>query len=296
MGFFKRLLSVFHGHGAIDEEFYDDLEETLITGDMGVRTTEELLEELKNRVKEEKIREPEECLGILKESIRSKMDTGPNAYDFEDGKSVVLLVGVNGVGKTTTAGKLAMQMKSRGKKVLLAAADTFRAAAIEQLTEWAKRADTDLISSREGSDPSAVLFDAINAAKARNTDILIVDTAGRLHNRKNLMEELKKMDRILNREMPDAVRETLLVLDATTGQNALEQAREFGEAANVNGIVITKLDGTSKGGIVVAIQTELHIPVKYIGTGEKIEDLKKFDSGKFVDELFADQKAEKEEQ
>lgn len=279
--------SIFHGHGAIDDDFYDELEETLITGDIGVRTTESILEHLKEKVRNEKIREPEQCRQILIDSIRSQMDLGENAYEFENRKSVVLLIGVNGVGKTTTAGKIAYQLKRDGRKVLIAAADTFRAAAIEQLREWADRAGTELISGQPNTDPASVVFDACTASKARKADVLIVDTAGRLHNKKNLMEELKKISRVIDREYPDAYRETLIVLDGTTGQNALEQAREFREIAKIDGIVITKMDGTAKGGIVVAIQSELGIPVKYIGVGEKIDDLQKFSSQRFVDALFA---------
>lgn len=214
------------------------------------------------------------------------MSVSEDAYDFENKKTVMLVIGVNGVGKTTSVGKLAGQYKNAGKKVLLAAADTFRAGAIEQLTEWSHRAGVDIIAGQEGSDPAAVVFDALAAAKARNTDILICDTAGRLHNKKNLMEELKKINRIIDREYPDAYRETMIVLDGTTGQNALVQAKQFKEAADITGIILTKLDGTAKGGIAIAIQSELGVPVKYIGIGEKIEDLQKFDSNSFVDALF----------
>ena len=217
------------------------------------------------------------------------MDLGENAYEFENRKSVVFVIGVNGVGKTTSVGKLASQLKNEGKKVLVVAADTFRAAAIEQLEEWTKRAGVDIIAQNEGSDPGAVVFDACKAAKARNADVMIVDTAGRLHNKKNLMEELKKINKIIEREYPDAYRETLVVLDGTTGQNALEQARVFNEAANITGIILTKLDGSAKGGIAVAIQAELSIPVKYVGVGEKIDDLHKFNSKEFVDALFSNE-------
>ena len=301
-GFFSRLVqglaktrnavmngldSIFFGYEVIDDDFYDELEETLITGDIGVRATEDILDELKERVLKEGIRRPAECRELLAESIRERMDLGENAYAFEEQRSVVLLVGVNGVGKTTTAGKLASQLKGQGKRVLLAAADTFRAAAIEQLEEWSHRAGVELISGQAGSDPASVVFDACTAAKARKADVLIVDTAGRLHNKKNLMEELKKINRVIDRELPDACRETLIVLDGTTGQNALEQAREFRDVADINGIVLTKLDGTAKGGIAVAIQAELRIPVKYIGIGEKIDDLRKFDAAEYVDALFS---------
>lgn len=300
-GFFSRLVagltktrenivsgmdSIFSGFSAIDEDFYEELEETLIMGDMGIQTTMSVLEELKKAVKEQHIKDPAQCRQVLIDSIRKKMDLGENAYEFEHRKSVVLVIGVNGVGKTTSIGKLADQLKSDGKRVILAAADTFRAAAIEQLSEWADRAGVDLIAQKEGSDPAAVIYDAIAAAKSRNADVLICDTAGRLHNKKNLMEELKKINRIIDKEFPDAHRENLVVLDGTTGQNALSQAREFGEVADLTGIILTKMDGTAKGGIAVAIQSELKIPVKYIGVGETIEDLQKFDADQFVDALF----------
>ena len=223
---------------------------------------------------------------LLIRSIKEQMRVEETAYEFEHEKSVVLLIGVNGVGKTTSVGKLAGQLKAQGKKVILAAADTFRAAAIEQLTEWSNRANVELIAGQEGGDPAAVVYDAVNAAKARKADVLICDTAGRLHNKKNLMEELRKINRIIDREYPEAHRETLVVLDGTTGQNALAQAKQFGEVADITGIILTKLDGTAKGGIAIAIQSEMHIPVKYIGIGEKIEDLQKFDADAFVDALF----------
>lgn len=278
--------SIFSAFSSIDDDFYDELEEVMVTSDMGVRTTDVILDKLRERVKSEHIREPEACRKILIDSIREQMDVGPNAYEYENRTSVLLVVGVNGVGKTTSIGKLASQMKNRGKKVLLAAADTFRAGAVEQLAEWSRRAGVALISSGEGADPAAVVFDAVSAAKARKTDILIVDTAGRLHNKKNLMEELRKISRIIDREFPDAYRETLAVVDATTGQNALSQAREFMEVSDVSGIILTKMDGTAKGGIAVAIQSELHLPVKYIGVGEQIDDLQKFDSEQYVNALF----------
>ncbi len=278
--------SIFSSFSQIDDDFYEELEETLIMGDLGVETTEAVLEDLKKTVKERRIKDPVECREVLIDSIAEKMDLGENAYDFENQKSVVLVIGVNGVGKTTSIGKLAAQLKGDGRKVILAAADTFRAAAIEQLEEWADRSGVDIVAQQEGSDPSAVIFDAIHAAKSRNADILICDTAGRLHNKKNLMEELKKINRTIDREYPEAYRETLLVLDGTTGQNALVQARQFMEAADITGIILTKLDGTAKGGIVVAIQSELGIPVKYIGVGEKIDDLQKFNSRDFVNALF----------
>ena len=256
-------------------------------GDMGIQTTMAVIEDLKKNVKEQHIKDPEQCREALIASIRSKMDLGENAYEFEHRKSVVLVIGVNGVGKTTSIGKLADQLKAEGKKVVLAAADTFRAAAIDQLAEWANRAG--VIAQKEGSDPAAVIYDAISAAKSRNADVLICDTAGRLHNKKNLMEELKKINRIIDKEYPEAYRETLVVLDGTTGQNALVQARQFMEAADITGIILTKLDGTAKGGIAVAIQSELGIPVKYVGVGEKIDDLQKFNSEDFVKALFAKQ-------
>lgn len=278
--------SVFGGFSNIDDDFYEELEEILIMGDIGVNATEEILERLKKQVKENHIKEPAACREHLIDSIREQMEVGENAYDFEKERSVVMLIGVNGVGKTTTVGKLAAQLKGQGKKVLIAAADTFRAAAGEQLSEWAARAGVDMIGGTEGADPASVIFDAVSAAKARNVDVLLCDTAGRLHNKKNLMEELKKINRIIDREFPDAHRENLVVLDGTTGQNALQQAREFGEVADVTGIVLTKLDGTAKGGIAVAIQSELQIPVKYIGVGETIDDLQKFDAEQFVNALF----------
>ena len=278
--------SIFSGFSAIDDDFYEEIEETLIMGDLGIETTMSIVENLRRQVKERGIKEPEECKELLIESIKAQMDLGENAYEFENRTSVVLVIGVNGVGKTTSVGKLAGQLKDSGRKVVLAAADTFRAAAIEQLTEWANRAGVDIIAQQEGSDPAAVIYDAVNAAKSRNADVLICDTAGRLHNKKNLMEELKKINRIIDREYPEAYRETLVVLDGTTGQNALAQARQFMEVAQVTGIILTKLDGTGKGGIVVAIQSELGITVKYIGIGEKIDDLQKFNADDFVNALF----------
>ena len=262
--------SIFSGFSAIDDDFYEEIEETLIMGDLGIQTTMSIVEDLRNKVKEQHIKDPEQCKGILIESIKKQMDLGENAYEFEHRTSVVLVIGVNGVGKTTSVGKLAGQLKDSGHKVILAAADTFRAAAIEQLTEWSERAGVDIIAQQEGSDPAAVIYDAVAAAKSRKADVLICDTAGRLHNKKNLMEELKKINRIIDREYPDAYRETLVVLDGTTGQNALAQARQFMEVADITGIILTKLDGTAKGGIAVAIQAELGIPVKYIGIGEKM--------------------------
>ncbi len=278
--------NIFNGFSAIDDDFYEEIEETLIMGDLGIQTTTSIIEHLRQTVKEQHIKEPSECKQILIDSIKKQMDLGENAYEFENRKSVVLVIGVNGVGKTTSVGKLAGQLKDSGHKVILGAADTFRAGAIEQLTEWANRAGVDIISQQEGSDPAAVVYDAVNAAKSRKADVLICDTAGRLHNKKNLMEELKKIDRIIEREYPEAYRENLVVLDGTTGQNALSQARQFMEVAHVTGIILTKLDGTAKGGIAVAIQSELGIPVKYIGIGEKIDDLQKFHAEEFVNALF----------
>lgn len=277
---------VFSGFSIIDEDFYEEIEETLIMGDIGINATNAIVENLRKKVKEKKIKDPSACKEILIASMKEQMHVEDNMYDFENQKSIILVIGVNGVGKTTSVGKLAGQLKEGGKKVLVAAADTFRAAAIEQLTEWANRAGVGIIAQQEGSDPAAVIYDAIVAAKSRDTDILICDTAGRLHNKKNLMEELKKINRIIDREYPEAYRETLIVLDGTTGQNALAQLREFKEVADVTGIIITKLDGTAKGGIAVAIQSEYGIPVKYIGIGEKIDDLQKFNPDEFISALF----------
>ena len=300
-GFFKKLVSgltktrdnivhgidsVFSGFSKIDDDFYEELEEILIMGDIGVNTTIEIMDNLKAKVKENHIKEPAECKQQLINTIKEQMDLGENAYEFENRKSVILVIGVNGVGKTTSIGKMAAQLKAQGKKVLLAAADTFRAAAIEQLTEWANRSGVDIIAQNEGSDPAAVIYDALAAGRARGADVIICDTAGRLHNKKNLMDELKKINRIIDKEMPDAFRENLIVLDGTTGQNALSQLKEFKEVADVTGIILTKMDGTAKGGIAVAIQAEYGIPVKYIGVGEIIDDLQKFNSEDFVNALF----------
>ena len=300
-GFFSRLVegltktrenivsgmdSIFSGFSAIDDDFYEELEETLIMGDLGIQTTMSVLEDLRKKVKEQHIKEPIECRELLIDSIKKQMDVGETAYEFENRQSVVFVIGVNGVGKTTTIGKLAGKFHAQGKKVILGAADTFRAAAGEQLKEWANRAQVEMIGGQEGSDPAAVVYDAVAAAKARKADILLCDTAGRLHNKKNLMEELKKINRVIDREYPDAYRETLVVLDATTGQNALAQAKEFNEVTDITGVVLTKMDGTAKGGIAVAIQSELGIPVKYIGVGESIDDLQKFNADEFVNALF----------
>ncbi len=301
MGFFKRLVSglgktrdnivsgidsIFSGFSHIGDDFYEELEEVLIMGDLGVTATYDILEDLKAKVKEQHIKEPSQCRQLLIDSIKEQMDVGETAYEFEDQTSVVMVIGVNGVGKTTTIGKLAGKLRAQNKKVVLAAADTFRAAAGEQLKEWASRAQADLIGGQEGSDPASVVYDAVAAAKARHADVLLCDTAGRLHNKKNLMEELKKMNRIIDREYPEAFRETLVVLDGTTGQNALAQAREFEEVTDITGIILTKLDGTAKGGIAIAIHSELGIPVKYIGVGETIVDLQKFNAVEFVNALF----------
>lgn len=300
-GFFRRLAeglsktrdnivsgidSIFSGFSSIDEDFYEEIEETLIMGDLGINATTAIIEDLKEKVKENHIKEPSECKRYLIESIRQQMEVGVMAYEFEHRTSVVLVIGVNGVGKTTSVGKLAGKLKDQGKKVVLAAADTFRAAAGEQLSEWANRAGVEIISGQEGSDPASVVYDAVAAAKARHADVLLCDTAGRLHNKKNLMNELGKINRILEKEYPEAYRETLVVLDGTTGQNALVQAREFAEVADITGIILTKLDGTAKGGIAIAIHSELGIPVKYIGVGESIEDLQKFNAEEFVNALF----------
>ena len=300
-GFFSRLVAgltktrdnivsgidaVFSGFSKIDEEFYEELEEILIMGDLGVKATEAILDDLRAKVKENHIKDPAECKQLLIDSIKKQMQVESTEYEFENRKSVILVIGVNGVGKTTSVGKLAGKLKDQGKKVILGAADTFRAAAGEQLTQWANRAGVEIIGGQDGADPASVVYDAVAAAKARNADVLICDTAGRLHNKKNLMEELRKIYRILEREYPEAYLETLVVLDGTTGQNALSQARQFAEVANVTGIILTKLDGTAKGGIAVAIQSELDIPVKYIGVGESIDDLQKFDADAFVNALF----------
>ncbi|MEG1945847.1 MAG: signal recognition particle-docking protein FtsY [Lachnospiraceae bacterium] len=278
--------AIFSGFSKIDDEFYEEIEEILIMGDIGVATTGKIMEQLKEKVKEEHIKEPEKCKELLIRSMKEQMDVGEASYGFENETSVVLVIGVNGVGKTTSVGKLAGKLKAQNKKVVLAAADTFRAAAGEQLNEWAHRAGVDMIGGQEGADPASVIYDAVAAAKARNADVLLCDTAGRLHNKKNLMEELKKINRILEKEYPNVFRETLVVLDGTTGQNALAQAKQFSEAADITGIILTKMDGTAKGGIAIAIQAELGIPVKYIGVGESIDDLQKFDSEQFVNALF----------
>lgn len=301
VGFFKRLKnglsktrdsfvsgidSLFTGFSEIDDDFYEELEELLVMGDIGINTTMSIIDGLKERVKEEKIKEASACKQLLIDTIKEQMQIHEDAYEFEHKKSVLLLIGVNGVGKTTSVGKLAGQFKNQGKKVMLAAADTFRAGAIDQLKEWANRAGVDIIAGQEGSDPAAIVYDAVAAAKARDVDILLCDTAGRLHNKKNLMAELHKIHTIIEKEYQEALLETMIVVDGTTGQNALAQAKEFSEVADVSGVILTKLDGTAKGGIAIAIQSELSIPVKYIGIGEQIGDLQRFDAEEFVNALF----------
>ncbi|WP_405376426.1 signal recognition particle-docking protein FtsY [Pseudobutyrivibrio sp.] len=284
--FIKSMDYIFNGFTNIDEDFYEELEEVLIMGDIGVRTTETIIDDLKDAVKKEHIKEPTECKEFLINEIKQQMALDATSYDFENKTSVVLVIGVNGVGKTTTIGKLAGKLTAAGKKVMVAGADTFRAAASDQLKEWADRAHVDFVGGPEGSDPAAVVFDAVHAAKARGVDVLLVDTAGRLHNKKNLMNELSKINSNISKEFPEAYRETLIVLDGTTGQNALVQAKEFSEVTDISGIVLTKLDGTAKGGIAIAIQSELKLPVKYIGVGETIDDLEKFNPEEFVNALF----------
>ncbi|MBR1642376.1 MAG: signal recognition particle-docking protein FtsY [Butyrivibrio sp.] len=287
-GIVKGIDNVFSGYSNIDDDFYEELEETLIMGDIGINATSRIIDQLREQVKEQRISDPAKCKALLIQDIWQQMKIEEGAYDFEDKKSVVFVIGVNGVGKTTSVGKLAAVFKKKGKKVIIAAADTYRAAATEQLAMWAERAGCPLVTGKDGSDPASVIYDAAAAFKARDCDILIVDTAGRLHNKKNLMEELAKMNRIIDKELPDICRENFIVLDGTTGQNAIMQAREFGEAAHLTGIVLTKLDGTSKGGIAVAIVSELGIPVKYVGVGEGLDDLERFNSAEFVDALFGE--------
>lgn len=278
--------AIFSGFSEIDDEFYEELEEQLVMADIGAENSMQIIENLQQKVKEQKIKETTACRTVLMDTIKEQMRVSEDAYEFENQKSVVLFIGVNGVGKTTSVGKLAGQLKGNGKKVLLAAADTFRAGAIEQLREWSVRAGVDIIAGQEGSDPAAIVYDAVAAAKARNTDVLLCDTAGRLHNKKNLMAELHKIYKIIENEYGDAHLETWIVVDGTTGQNALVQAKQFSEVADITGIVLTKLDGTAKGGIAIAIQSELNIPVKYIGIGETIDDLQRFDADSFVHALF----------
>ncbi len=282
-GFFSRLFS---GFSSIDDDFYEEIFETLVMADTGVRTSDAIVEKLKIQVKENKIKNPEECKKYLKKNMIEQMEVEDEAYDFLKERSVVFVIGVNGVGKTTTIGKLAGILKKEGKKVLVAAADTFRAAAGEQLDEWAKRVGVDIVQGKEGQDPSSVLFDSIQSAKAKNVDVLLVDTAGRLHNKKNLMDELEKMNRLINSYYPKVRRENLVVLDGTTGQNALVQAKEFSQVTKLTGVILTKMDGTAKGGIAVAVQSELSLPVKFIGVGEKVEDLRRFDAEEYIESLF----------
>lgn len=271
----------------VDEDLFDELEEILITSDVGVETTMRILDDLRLKVKQQSIKDPMQIKGILKQEIIELLGDTPEPIGTHQ-PEVILIIGVNGVGKTTSIGKISSRLKKSGKKVLIAAADTFRAAAIDQLEVWGKRAGVDVIKHQEGSDPAAVIFDAINAAKSRKTDVLICDTAGRLHNKKNLMEELKKIFKVIDREYPDAHKEVMLVLDATTGQNAISQAKIFKEVADITGIILTKLDGTAKGGIVIGIKSELDIPVKLVGVGEKVNDLQEFVPEDFVNALFGD--------
>ncbi len=282
---FGQINNLFKSFARVDEDMLEELEEILICADVGFDTTEEIISRLRDRIKEEHLKEPEDALKALKEILRDIIDDG-TPLDLTTTPSVILVIGVNGVGKTTSIAKIANVLKDEGKKVVLAAADTFRAAAIDQLNVWSDRVGVDLIKHTEGSDPAAVVFDAIAAAKSRNADVLIVDTAGRLHNKKNLMDELAKINRVIERELPGASRETFLVLDATTGQNAVNQAMEFKNAANITGLVLTKLDGTAKGGIVFSIQKMLGIPVQFIGVGEKVDDLQRFNADDFINALF----------
>lgn len=282
---FKPFADLFKTLRKVDEDLMEELEEILICADVGATTTEMILDRLRAEIKENKIKDTEDVKSTLKTIMKEMIGEG-GEIPFNDKMTVILIIGVNGVGKTTSIGKIASALKRDKKKVVVAAADTFRAAAIDQLSVWTDRAGVDLIKHSEGSDPAAVVFDAINAAKKRNSDALIIDTAGRLHNKKNLMNELAKIDRVITRELPDANRETLLVLDATTGQNAVNQAKEFKNAANITGLVLTKLDGTAKGGIVFSIKNELDIPVKFIGVGEQIDDMEKFNADDFINALF----------
>ncbi|MBR2935269.1 MAG: signal recognition particle-docking protein FtsY [Oscillospiraceae bacterium] len=289
MGFFDKLkkINIFAGFGSeLDDDFYDELEESLILSDMGMDTTLKAVEELRRRVKEEHIKTVEEARTCMCRILADMLTVGEGTLNLSTSPSVALFIGVNGVGKTTTIGKIGHQLKGQSKKVLLCAADTFRAAAADQLTIWAERSNLDIIKQHEGADPAAVVFDATSAAKARKADVVLVDTAGRLHNKQNLMNELNKISRVIDRELPGCARETLLVLDATTGQNGLIQAKQFKEAAGITGIVLTKLDGTAKGGIAIAIAQELGVPVKYAGVGEGIDDLQPFDALEFAQALI----------
>lgn len=284
--FVGKINNLFRAFAKVDEELLEELEEILISADIGVEVTEQIIDDLREKIKDDHITDPEETKKILFDMLKDMIGDGESIAENDGAMTVILVIGVNGVGKTTSIAKIANVMKKRGKKVVLAAADTFRAAAIDQLGVWADRIGVDLIKQTEGSDPAAVVFDAAAAAKKREADVLIVDTAGRLHNKKNLMAELAKINRVIDRELPDAVRETLLVLDATTGQNALIQAKEFKNAAEITGLVLTKLDGTAKGGIVISIKHELGIPVKFIGVGEKVDDLEVFNADEFISALF----------
>ena len=287
MGLFDKIkkLNIFSGFFSVDEDFFEELEENLILSDMGMDTTLEAVETLRERVKANKIKEPEEVKACLREILVEMLDVGSTELDLTDKPAVILMIGVNGVGKTTTIGKLANLLKNQGNRVLLAAGDTFRAAAADQLAIWADRAKVDIVHHEEGSDPAAVVFDAMNAARARKTDVVLVDTAGRLHNKQNLMNELNKIRRVIDREGTASSKEVLLVLDATTGQNGLIQAKQFGESAGITGIVLTKLDGTAKGGVVLAIAKEMGVPVKFVGLGEGIDDLQPFDAVAFAEAL-----------
>ena len=288
MGFFDKIkkIGIFNGFSQLDDDFYDELEESLVMADMGAETTMEAVEELRRRCKAEKIKDVEGARACMRQVLADYLTGGDMAVDMSRKPAVVLFIGVNGVGKTTSIGKLAARWKREGKKVLLCAGDTFRAAAADQLTIWSERAGVDIIKQHEGADPAAVVYDAMSAAKARKSDVVLVDTAGRLHNKQNLMNELNKISRVIDRECPDSSRETLLVLDATTGQNGLIQAKQFAEAAGITGIVLTKLDGTAKGGIVIAIAKELGVPVKFVGVGEGVDDLQPFDAKAFTEALL----------
>ncbi|BDR75416.1 signal recognition particle-docking protein FtsY [Clostridium tetani] len=284
--FTGKISSMLNLYVNIDEDLFEELEEILITSDIGVETSLDIIDNLREKIKENKIKDPKEVIPCLKEVIIDMLGDGENSIIPEKTPEIILVIGVNGVGKTTSIGKMSHKLKNNGFKVLMAAGDTFRAAAIEQLEVWSQRAGVDIIRQQEGSDPAAVVFDSIQAAKARKTDVLICDTAGRLHNKKNLMDELSKINRIVEREYSEANKKTYLVLDATTGQNALQQAKQFTQVCNVDGIILTKLDGTAKGGIVISIKHQLNIPVKLIGVGEGIDDLQNFNSREFVEALF----------